>query len=162
MVNDKRNRRTQEEMLAHYQAEVAKLEAKIEGRYEDDGGTDMVKALKARLRKTTTALRAAQIMINGVVKADGKGWQRAPISEKIAGTRTRLMQQEDGENFATVQIIKLPDDVSRLTLLLEAATAGEDVEFPENLTPLSMKDTERSDDQIEADFIASEEHAEVS
>lgn len=161
-MTDKRNRRTQEEMLAHYQAEVAKLEAKIEGRYEDDGGTDMVKALKARLRKTTTALRAAQIMINGVVKEDGKGWQRAPISEKIATTRTRLEQQEEGENFATVQIIKLPDDVRRLALLLEAATAGEDVEFPENLTPLTVRDAERSDEQIEADFIADEEYVEAS
>lgn len=161
-MSDKRNRRTQEEMLAHYQAEVDKLQAKIEGRYEDDGGTDMVKALKARLRKTATALRSAQIMVDGITKDDGKGWQRAPISEKIATTRARLDSQIEGREFATVQTTKLPFDVERLTLLVQAAEAGEDVEFPTDLNPLSRNETEKSDEQVEVEFIAAEEVEEIS
>ena len=156
---DKRNRRSREDMLAHYEAKVARLQDQIAGREVEDASGDLVKSLKKRLRRTETALRAAQIMVNGVKKDDGKGWQRAPIEEKIATTRARLEGQIEGQTFAIVQTAKLPDDVKRLTLLVEAAELGEEVEFPTDLTPLSRNET-KSDDEVEADFIAGEEATE--
>lgn len=155
---DKRNRRTQEEMLAHYKAKADALQAKIEGRGGDEAGSDLVANLKRRLRKTETALRSAQIMLNGVVKEDGKGWQRAPIDEKIEMTRTRLQTQIDARDRADSMATTLPFDVNRLKLLIEAANVGEDVEFPNDLTPLRAPGaTVKSDEEVESDFIANEE-----
>lgn len=161
-MTDKRNRRSREEMLAHYMEKVSRLEDQIAGREVEDASGDLVKSLKRRLRKTETALRSAQIMVNGITKDDGRGWQRAPISEKIATTKTRLTQQIEDRDFADAQAAKLPSDVNQLRLLIEAAEAGEDVEFPTNLSPLSLNEASRSDDEIEADFIAGEEYVEVS
>lgn len=155
-MTDTRNRRTQEEMLAHYQAQVDKLTAKIEGRYEDDGANDMVKALKKRLRKAETALRSAQITLNGVTKEDGNGWVRAPISEKIEGTEKRLNSQIEAKGFAEHMTASLPFDIDRLTALVAAAELGEDVEFPNDLVNLTVSKP-GGDEQVEADFIATEE-----
>ena len=86
-MGTKRNRRTQEEMLAHYKAKADALAAKIEGRGGDDAGSDLVANLKRRLRKTETALRSAQIMVNGVTKdvhddLDGQA-RSAPMSPPL-------------------------------------------------------------------------------
>ena len=160
-MTDKRNRRTREEMLAHYMEKVQRLEDQIAGREVEDASGDLVKSLKKRLRKTETALRSAQIMVNGVTKDDGKGWQRAPIAEKIATTRARLAQQIEASEYADEQTASLPFDVDRLKLLISAAELGEDVEFPNDHKPLSRNETKKSDEEVEADFIASEENAEA-
>lgn len=160
-MSDKRNRRTREQMLAHYMEKVNRLEDQIAGREVEDASGDLVKSLKKRLRKTETALRSAQIMVNGITKDDGKGWQRAPIAEKIATTEARLEQQRDAAVYANEQTAALPFDVDRLKLLIAAAELGEDVEFPNDLKPLSRNETSKSDEETEADFIASEESVEA-
>jgi hypothetical protein len=149
-------------MLAHYAEKVQRLQDQIAGRDVEDASGDLVKSLKKRLRKTETALRSAQIMVNGITKDDGKGWQRAPIAEKIATTESRLEQQREAAVYANEQTAELPFDVDRLKLLISAAELGEDVEFPTDLKPLSRKEgVVKSDEETEADFIASEESVEA-
>lgn len=160
-MTDKRNRRTREEMLAYYMQKVDRLEDQIAGREVEDASGDLVKSLKKRLRKTETALRSAQIMVNGITKDDGKGWQRAPISEKIATTEKRLAEQIDARDYAGEQVAALPFAVERLTALVAAAELGEDVEFPTDLPPLSRNEAQKSSEQVEVEFIANEESAEA-
>lgn len=154
-MTDKRNRRTREEMLAYYQEKAAKLTAQIDGSYDDSQENDVLKALKRRLRKTETALKAARITLNGIEGKDGKGWTRAPIDEKIATTELRLSQQRVAQGRATDQVTLLPFDVDQLSALVAAAEAGDLVDFPTNLHSLNLKEEEeKTDEEIEAEFIA--------
>lgn len=156
-MTDKRNRKTREQMLEVRLAQVAKLQAQIEGSYENEHENDVLKALKNRLRKTETALRAAGVQLKGVVKADGKGWMRAPIDEKIEATRKRLEDQLSTMKRAELVSATLPFDVEILTASIAAVEAGDtDVEFPTDLHSLKG-DEPKTDEEVEADFIASEE-----
>lgn len=154
-METKRNRRSREEMLAHYQAEVEKIQAKIDGSYSDEGENDLLKALKKRLRKTETALRSAGLVVNGVQKEDGKGWTRAPQSVKIDKTVVRLADQRETLDRAEALLAKLPFDMETLEALIAASNIGEIVEFPTDLTPLEAPKT---DEEHEAAFIATEEN----
>ncbi len=154
-MGTKRNRRSQAEMLAHYQAEVEKLQAKIDGSYQDENESNILKALKRRLRKTETAFRSAGLVVNGVQKDDGKGWTRAPQAVKIAKTEARLADQNETLDRAETLMAKLPFDVEVLTAAIKASEIGDIVEFPEGLTPLEAPKT---DEEHEAAFIASEEN----
>ena len=161
MSDQKRNRKTRQEMLAVRLAQVAKLEAQIEGNYQDDQESDILKALKNRLRKTHTALRAASVIINGVTKEDGKGWMRAPQTEKIEKTRRRLEDQIHTLDRAEVVSAELPFDVDILTTSIAAVEAGDtDVKFPTDLHSFKG-DGVKTDEEVEADFIAKEEATEV-
>lgn len=157
----KRNRKTREEMLAFRLAQVAKLEAQIEGNYQDEGENAILKTLKKRLRKTETELRSANVTLNGVAGSEGKGWSRSPISEKIEGTKVRLASQIETMDRADFFAAKLPFDVERLQALIEAAEAGEDIEFPDDLTPLA-NEQERTDEEHEAVHIAKGDVEEVN
>ena len=160
-MTDKRNRKTREEMLAVRLAQVAKLQAQIEGSYENEHENDVLKALKNRLRKTETALRAASVILNGITKEDGKGWQRAPQQEKIEATQRRLGDQLMAMKRAELVSATLPFDVEILTASIGAVEAGDtDVEFPTDLHSLKG-DEPKTDEEVEADFIASEEAAEA-
>ncbi|MHC4278223.1 MAG: hypothetical protein ACYSTI_13030 [Planctomycetota bacterium] len=153
-MGTKRNRRTQEEMLAHYQAQVEKLQAKIDGSYQDENENNVLKALKKRLRKTETALRSAGLVVNGVQAEDGMGWTRAPQAVKIAKTEKRLEDQRETLYRAEALVTALPFDVERLKALINASGIGDIVEFPTDLTPLEAPKT---DEEHETAFIASEE-----
>lgn len=153
-MGKQRNRRTQAEMLAYYQEQAARIAAKIEGK--EDPTLDLVKRLEKRHRKVMRELRSATITLNGDRKADGSGWSRPPIDEKIQKTMDRLASQTETKTRAEKFAAELPFDVERLEAAIEAAKAGEDVEFPEDLTPLS-KDENRTDDEHEAAFIAKQE-----
>lgn len=155
---NKRNRRTREEMLAHYQAQIARLEAAIEGGPDTSSEAGVLKSLRNRLRKTKTALKSAQITLNGDRKADGTGWVRPPIEEKIAKTEKRLADQRATQARAASFALDLPGDIERLEALIAAAEQGDDVEYPKGLTPLS-KDEEKTDEEHEADFIAKDSEA---
>lgn len=154
-MGTKRNRRTQEEMLAHYQAQVEKIQAKIDGSYSDENENDVLKALKKRLRKVNTAHRSASLVVNGVQAEDGKGWTRAPQAVKIDKTVARLEDQRETLYRAEALIAALPFDVEKLEAAIAATEIGDIVEFPEDLTPL---ETPKTDEEHEAAFIATEEN----
>lgn len=147
-----RPRRTREEMIAKHEADILKLQAKIDGNFQDDGEDGVLKLLKKRLRNTNTELRAAGITLNG-------DDVRSSIQDKIAHTQrrmdTQLATQANAEEFAAT----LPFDVERLEALIAACEAGEEVEFPTDLTRLP-KDKDRTDEEHEAAFIAKGEAAE--
>lgn len=154
----KRNRRTRAEMLEAAIAKVAKLEAQIEGSYKDEDENDVLKALKRKLRKTSTALRAARVTLNGLSNSEGK-IARKPISETILRTRDRLESQIETQERAEVMVAKLPFDVERLESLIAQTEIGDIVEFPTDLTLLG-DEQERTDEEHETAFIAKEEMAE--
>ena len=152
-MGQKRNRKTREEMLAYRLAQVEKLQAQIAGTHQDDSESGILKQLKKRLRKTNTALKSAGYTLNGVVREDGKGYSRSPIDDKIAKTQERLESQVETKDRAEVMIAKLPFDVETLEATIAAAEAGEEVVFPEGLTPMGLPE-DRTDEEHEADFIA--------
>lgn len=145
----KRNRKTRQEMLAYRLEQVAKLEAQIEGSYQDESENAVLKNLKKRLRKTNTELRAAQITLNGTEV-------RSSIADKIAGTQKRLQSQLDAQANAERYSAALPFDVERLEALIAASEQGEDVEMPSDLTRFA-DEQDRTDEEHEAAFIATEE-----
>lgn len=157
MTKTRAKKRNPHEMKAYYEMKAAECQDRIDGKEIEDRGGDVLKALKARLRKTETALRSAQVLVNGITSDDGKGWQKAPQSEKIVKTRARLAQQIDALERAEEFAAQLPFNVTRLTDLIKAAELGEDVEMPTNLFPLKRQTEKVSDEEIEADFIANSE-----
>ncbi len=156
-MGNTRNRRTREEMLAHYEAEAERVRQQIAGSYKDESENAVLKQLAKRLRKTETELRAATITVNGVAGSEGKGWSKSPIDEKIATTEARLATQVETKARAEAFQASLPFDIERLQALVNAAKEGEDVEMPSDLTPLA-DEQERTDEEHEAAFIASEEN----
>ena len=150
----KRPRKTRQEMIAFRQAQLDKLIAQEEGSYRDESENAVLKALKKRLRNTNTELRAAGITLNGTEV-------RSSIQDKIAHTQRRMDTQLETQANAEVFVATLPFDVERLEALIAACEAGEDVEFPTDLTRLS-KDEDRTDEEHEAAYIANEEAAEES
>lgn len=157
-MGQKRNRRTREEMLAHYQAQIERLEAAMAGAPDTSTESGVLKSLKRALRKRETALRAANVTLNGVKAEDGKGYVRSPIADKIAQTEARLESQRRTAAEAEEQRAALPFDIDRLSALVEAAENGETVEFPDDLTPLPGEEN-RTDEQHEAAFIAKGEES---
>ena len=145
----KRNRKTREEMLAFRLAQVEKLQAQIDGSFQDESENAVLRSLNKRLRKTQTALRAAGITLNGTEV-------RSPIADKIAGTEKRLAAQVETMKNAEAYVASLPFDVERLEALIAASEQGDDVEFPKDLTNLG-DEQERTDEEHEAAFIATEE-----
>jgi predicted HTH transcriptional regulator len=126
----KRQRKTRKEMIAATQAKLEKLLAQEEGTFSDENENDILKGLKRRLRKTETALKAASLILFG---ADGK----STIEDKIVKTRQRLASQIETCDRAEAQKAALPFDIERLSALIDLAEAGEDVEFPNDLTRLT-------------------------
>jgi hypothetical protein len=116
-------------MIDFMQAKLEKLMAQEEGTYSDENENDVLKGLKRRLRKTETALKAADLILNG---SDGK----STIDDKIVKTRARLESQIETADRAEAQKAALPFDVERLQALIALGEAGEDVEFPKDLTRL--------------------------
>ncbi|MCI0557185.1 MAG: hypothetical protein MN733_01730 [Nitrososphaera sp.] len=156
-MGSKRNRRSAAEMAEFYRQQAERCQAIAEGRAVDDTEHGVLKALKARLRKTKTEFRSAQITLNGVAREDGHGWTRAPIADKILGTIARLESQRETKRRAEEFIAALPFDVERLEALVAAAEQGEDVEMPGDLVPLS-DGQDRSDEEHESAYIAQGEN----
>lgn len=152
-MGQKRNRRTREEMLAHYQAQIERLEAAMDGKPDTSSENGILKSLRARLRKTNTELRSANVTLNGVTHEDGVGYVRSPIDQKIEQTEKRLQSQRETKARAEAFAAALPFDIKRLEALIAAAEQGEEIEFPNDLTRLS-KDEERTDEEHEAAYIA--------
>jgi hypothetical protein len=155
-MGQRQPRKTREEMLAFRLAQVEKLQAQIAGTHQDDSESGILKQLKKRLRATLTALKGAGYTLNGVVREDGKGYSRSPIDEKISKTEDRLASQVETKDRAEVMIAKLPFDVETLEASIAAAELGDEVMFPEGLTPLGKPST---DEEHETSFIAKEEEA---
>jgi hypothetical protein len=154
--SNKRNRRTRQEMLAHYEAEAQRLRDAIAGKPDTSSENAILKSLKARLRKTNTELRAARVTLHGQASKDGSSMLRAPIDEKIEATEKRLASQIETRNRAQEFEATLPHDVQRLEALIESAEQGDDVEFPTDLTRLSS-DQDKTDEQHEASAVVSQE-----
>jgi hypothetical protein len=146
-----RPRKTRAQVILDMEAKLEKYKAQEAGTFRDENENDILKALTKRLRKTNTALKAANITVNGTDI-------RSSIAAKIEGTQKRLQSQMETQERATEQMAKLPFDIERLEALIEAAEAGEEVEFPTDLTRLG-DEQERTDEEHEAAFVASEEEA---
>ena len=158
---NKRNRRTRAQMLEHYKAQIARLEAAEQGRPDTSTESGILKSLKSMLRKRRTALRSATIVVDGITGGDGKV-ARAPLSETIKRTEERLAKQRATLAESTEQKELLPSDIERLDALVNAAEQGEDVEIPTDLLVRLDSDAPRSDEQAEAEFIAKGEEGEES
>lgn len=156
MTKARKKRATRAEMIAQMEEKLARYKAEEAGKVDTSSEAGILKALRKRLRKTETALRAAQVTLNGVAASDGKGWTRSPIDEKIAHTERRLASQIETKRKAEEQSAAYPFDVERLSALVAAAEAGETVEMPDDLTPLP-NEQERTDEEHEAAFIANGE-----
>ena len=154
----KRNRRTKAEMAEFYAQKAAQLQHELYFcKAAATTETGILKALRNRLRKTQTELKAARYTLNGSVPGpDGKGMVRSSIAEKIALTEKRLASQIETRDRAEEAQARFPMDIERLEALIELAQAGEEVEFPIDLTPLS-NEQEMTDEQHEAAFIANGE-----
>ena len=159
MTTTRGKKRTTEEMQQHYLDMAQRCQDRIDGKEVEDLHGDILKSLKKRLRRTETALRSAQVLVNGITSDDGKGWTKAPQSEKIVKTRQRLAQQIDALERAEEFAAALPFDVNRLSDLVKAAELGETVEMPNDLRPLKRENS--SDEEVEADFIANQEASEA-
>lgn len=149
-----RNRKTRKEMIEFRRAQLEKLIAQEEGSYQDENENNVLKALQKRLRKVNTALKAANNLIHGTENKNGS--RTASIEEKIAKTRARLDSQLATQERAIVMASKLPADVETLQAFIDASEAGEDVTFPEGLTPLGDPQ-KRTDEEHEAAFSATQE-----
>jgi hypothetical protein len=159
MTKKKRNRRTKAEMAEHYRKLAEQYEAELDGSVDTSSQSGVLKALRAALRKRETQLRAARITLDGVTRDDGNGFVRSPIDEKIAHTLNRLESQQETKARAEEAVAAYPFDIERLQALIAAAELGEDVEMPDDLTPLPG-DESRTDEEHEAAFIAKGENAE--
>ena len=127
-----RSRKTRDEMIAATEAKLAKLLAQKEGTFSDENENNVLKGLKARLRKTKTVLASMKLLRTG---SDGK----SSIVEKIKATEKRLASQKESKDRADKFLVELPFDVKTLEALIEASEAGEDVEFPSDLTRLTAE-----------------------
>jgi hypothetical protein len=146
-MTNKRNRRTRAQMIADMEAKLEHYKALEDGKVDTSTENGVLKALRNRLRKTKTALRSASITLDG---ADS----RSSIADKIAQTEKRLASQRETQQTAEEQRAALPFDITRLEALVEAAEAGEEVEFPNDLYRLPGVNDPRTDEEREADFIA--------
>jgi len=159
-MGNKRNRRTDAEMLEHFKKEQARLEAKMAGKIDTSTESGKLKAIKRRLRKTTTELKAARFTLEGSQPGpDGKGMVRSSIDDKIKQTQARLASQIETRDRATAFAAKLPFDIERLEALLAAAEQGDDVDMPDDLTPLS-DESKRTDEEHEAAFATKDDESE--
>jgi len=149
-----RNRRTDAQMLAHFKAEQARLEAKMAGKPDTTSENGIIKSLKRRLRKTQTELRAANLTINGQTNSDG-GVMRKPIADTILATQARMESQIETRDRANEFQARLPMDVERLEALIASAEQGDTVEFPNDLTKLS-DDQDKTTEQHEASAVISQ------
>lgn len=135
MTNTRQKRRTDEEMLAHFEAEkqriLDRMQAKAEGRPVTEG-SGLSSRLKRAKRTRETALHRAQVAVNGKA-ATAKSPALPTIEEKIERAQKRLDDLIETQNRALEQIAELPKDIERLELLIEAEAAGDDVEFPKGL-----------------------------
>jgi len=150
-----RNRRTDAQMLAHFKAEQARLEAKMAGKPDTTSENGIIKSLKARLRKTQTELRAATIVVNGQNSSDG-GVMRKPIADTIAATRARLASQLETQKRAEEFVVQAPFSIEVLEATLAAADQGEEVTFPEDLVKLADEQN-KTDEQHEAAAVVSQQ-----
>lgn len=149
-MGQKRNRRTKAEMAEHYRKLAEQYEAELDGKVDTSTTNGVLKALRRALRKRETELRSAVITLDG---SEG----RSSIDDKIAHTLRRLESQEQTKANAERMRAALPFDIERLSALVEAAEAGEEVEMPSDLTRLPGEES-RTDEEHEAAFIAKGEN----
>jgi uncharacterized small protein (DUF1192 family) len=148
----KRPRRSIEERKAALMAELARLEAKAAGTFDETSEEGYaLKRLRAAVRSRETALGNAFNVLNG--KA---GTEKSPavssIGVKIQNARARLDNLIVAEQRAVEQIAALPADIETLRALVERAEKGETVEMPTNLYRLPTYE-ERTDAEREAAFV---------
>ena len=149
----RRERRTPAQIIADLEAEIAARKAALDGKIDTSTEHGLGKALRNARRKRNTALKAAQVIVEGIPASDGKGWTRKPMSETIKNTEKRLESQRETLNRAEYQRADLPTWIARLDSLLEALERGDDVEFPREMPPLE-NEKDRSDEEHEAAFYA--------
>jgi hypothetical protein len=154
--NDKparKPRNTRAQQIAVLEAKLAEMKAKEAGTFVDDS---VLKRLEKRLRVTNRELKAAKTALYGVQKKDGKGWVTAPIDEKIANLKKRLASHEETQKRATEFEAKLPFDIERLEAAIAVAKTDQDVDFPDDLTPLQRPE-KRTDEQHEANAVLAQD-----
>jgi hypothetical protein len=150
---DRKPRNTRAQQIAVLEAKLAEMKAKEAGTFVD---TSVLKRLEKRLKQTERELKSAKTALYGVQKKDGKGWVTAPITEKIERLQDRLASHKETQRRATEFEAKLPFDIKRLKAAIEVAKTDQDVNFPEDLTPLQRPE-KRTDEQHEANAVVTQD-----
>lgn len=146
----KRTRRTIEERIAATQAEMARLQAIKDGTYvrgEATSGNPVLTQVKKALRVRKTALHNAQIITDGRAATE-KSPRQSTLAEKIENAEKRLNNLRETKKRSDQIIADTPFDIERLEALIELAESGEDITFPDNLTPLPSE-SEKTDTEHE-------------
>ena len=152
----RKKRATVAEMLERKRREVEILEAKAAGTWTGGDETDIQKRLRNALRKRLTALGNAKMLFTGR-PATVNSPAMNPIDEKIARAEQQLQSLYKTRQRAEGRIVNLPFDIERLETLLKNAESGQDVSFPDDLTPL---DEPKSTEEIETAFATARERGE--
>ncbi len=147
-----RNRRTQAQMLEHFEAEAQRMRDAIAGKPDTTTENGILKSLKARLRKTNTEMRSASAIVNGILSKDGTTVLRGPIMDKITATEARLRSQIETRNNAEEFLAKVAFSIETLETTIASAEQGDEVTFPTDLVPLPS-DQDRTPDEHEVAFI---------
>lgn len=147
----KRNRRTRNEMIAAYEAKLARLKAQAEGTFdESDDDTYTVKRLRRAIRRRETAIGNAGTLLNGKAATE-KSPAVPSILSKIENAEKRLADLRLAQKRAHEITAQVPFDVEKLTALLERAEKGEAVEFPTDLYILPGEN-DKTEAETEAAF----------
>jgi hypothetical protein len=139
-TNTRRKRRTRAEILAETLAKAEKIKAQLAGEWSGDNDTSIVGKIKGALRKRKTAVHAANVTINGRAATENSPSING-VDEQIARLETRLSDKKESKIRALAVLETCPDDITRLEALLQEALNGQDVEFPDDLTPLPTGET---------------------
>jgi hypothetical protein len=153
-------KRTPQEMYEFHLKEAEKALARAEGR-ASAVPTSMMKRLTAALKRRNTLLGRAQVVINGKL-ATAKSPATNTIEQKIENAIARVADLRQTQSNAIDQLAQLPEDIERLTLLIEEHKGGTDVEFPTDLYRIPGVE-EQTDSEAEfSAAINQEDNEEVS
>ena len=160
IVRKRAPKRTSLEMYQFHLREAEKALARAEGRASEANEGSLVKRLKAALKRRNTLLGRAQVVVNGKL-ATAKSPATNTVEDKIENAIQRLADLRLTETNAIEQLAELPDDIERLTLLVEEAKAGTDVEFPSDMYRIPGVE-EQTDSEAEFSAAIDQETEEVS
>lgn len=149
----KRNRRTRLEMKAALEAKLAKLQAQIDGSYDESGDDSfLVKRLRRAIRRRETAMGNAATLLGGRAATE-KSPAVASIDSKIENAEKRLADLRLAKTRALEIQARVPFDIDVLRSSLEGAEAGTVLEFPTGLYVLPGE-SEKTDAEIEAGSVS--------
>lgn len=146
------NRRTRVEMKAALEAKLAKLQAQIDGNYDESGDDSfLTKRLRRAIRSRETALGVAETLLYGRAATE-KSPAIGGIETKIQNAEKRLADLFAAKQRAIETQARVPFDIDALRVALTGAEQGTVLEMP---TGLYILPGEKTDAEIEAASVVS-------